>query len=129
MEGVPQGYTFEEAVMHLPADNPQQVMRRLLRVCEMLRRQRDACADGERRAMAALDSQSRSSHGRCVFSFAPPSSQLNSTRRGVVLFDVGVRCRRGVNPPRPFSAPSTQLCIVGWFWLYLDARRLWPCIS
>jgi len=51
--------------MHLPADNPQQVMRRLLRVCEMLRRQRDACAEGERRAMAALDQLSRSQR-RCV---------------------------------------------------------------
>ena len=66
MEGVPQGYTIEEAVMHLPADNAQHVTRRLVRVCEMLRRQRDVCADGERRAMAALDQwQNTSGRGRC----------------------------------------------------------------
>ena len=55
MQGAPQGYHIEEQVLHLPADNPQQMVRRLLRVCEMLRRQREAAVEGERRAMAALD--------------------------------------------------------------------------
>jgi hypothetical protein len=32
-------HKVEEAVLSLPADNPTMVVRRLLRVCEMLRRQ------------------------------------------------------------------------------------------
>lgn len=31
------------------------MLRRLVRVCELLRRQRDAAVEGERRAMATLD--------------------------------------------------------------------------